>query len=188
MKRIVLVLAFCIVALTAQAQANLQVSTGDKNLDSYLSSVSRDYAAGRLNRDDFKDALRFNCGLSYDDFNSLISKGYNAGDAYTLGLLHKKSGKSIDELVRNRRPGQGWGELAHQLGIPPSELNKMRVAMNKQWKENQRGKGKYSAGQNKYGTGHEKYGTEKGSSKQKSPTPGKGWRKGLGKGNENKKY
>jgi len=145
MRRLFLISAICFLALTANAQVSSNVSAGDKNLDGFLTNLAKDYAAGRMNKQSFIDELKFNFGLSSGDFNALMTKGYNAGDAYLLGMLRKRSGKSLEDLIRNRRPGQGWGELAHELGIHPSELNKMRVAMKKQWKEQEKGKkrGKY---------------------------------------------
>jgi hypothetical protein len=135
MKRAILIAAIVLVAVAANAQ---QVTVGDKSLDKYLTGVAADYAAGKIAKEVFQDELKFNFGMSYKDFNMLINKGYNAGDAYLLGMLHKQSGKSITSLIKKRKPGQGWGELAHQLGIPPSELNKMRVAMKKEWKEEEK--------------------------------------------------
>lgn len=152
MKKILLAIAFLFVAVTVNAQ---QVNVGDKSLDKYLATLATDYAAGKIDKEIFKDELKFSFGMSYKDFNLIMNKGYNAGDAYLLGLLHKQSGKSIASLIKNRKPGQGWGELAHQLGIPPSELNKMRVAMKKKWKEEQkkvkkeRGEGKKAKGKGK---------------------------------------
>lgn len=133
MKRFIFIVAALMVSAAAYAQGNLAVKVGDAALDAFLSGVANDYAAGRINKNSYDEELKYNFGLSKGDFNMLISKGYNAGDAYLLGMLHRRSGKSIDELIKNRRPGQGWGELAHQLGIPPSELNKMRVAKKKEW-------------------------------------------------------
>lgn len=138
MKRIVLVIAICLFAISASAQVNTQVNIGDKSLNKYLTSIAADYAAGKIEKLPFMDELNFCFGMAYKDFNMLMSKGYNAGDAYLIGMLGKHTGKSIKEIIKNRKPGQGWGELAHQLGIPPSELNKMRVAMKKEWKEHKK--------------------------------------------------
>lgn len=167
MKRALLLLAVFLFAATANAQ---QVEVGDKSLDKFLTGITSDYAAGKIDKDSFKDELKFSFGLSYKDFNLLMNKGYNAGEAYLVGLLHKESGKSITSLIKNRKPGQGWGELAHQLGIPPSELNKMRVAMKKEWKEKEKEKKKEQKEKekdNKKEKGEEKGDKGKGKGKNK---------------------
>lgn len=134
MKRILFSLLFCFFVLSASAQTSTQVNTGDKSLSNFLTNMAVDYAAGKIAKEVLSDELKFCFGMSYKDFNLVMNKGYNAGEAYMIGLLHKRTGKSVDWIIRNRRPGQGWGQLAHQLGIHPSELNKMRVAMKKEWK------------------------------------------------------
>lgn len=137
MKHLILCIAICLVALTASAQSNLQVNAGNSSLNGFLTNMATDFATGKLSANSLKDELKFCFGLSYGDFNLLMSRGYNAGETYLVGMLHDKTGKSVRELIRNRKPGQGWGQLAHQLGIHPSELNKMRVAMKKKWKQKQ---------------------------------------------------
>jgi len=112
----------------------MQVNTGNKSLDNFLTNMAVDYAAGKITKEALSDELNFCFGISYKDFNMIMKKGYNAGEAYLIGLLHKQSGKPVSLMIRNRKPGQGWGKLAHELGIHPSELNKMRVAMKKEWK------------------------------------------------------
>jgi len=175
MRRLVMFLLFSLFALTASAQVNLlQVNVGDKNMDDFLTTMATDYAAGKIDRDNFQNEIRDNFGVSSKDVNYLIQKGYNAGDVYLLGMLHKRSSKSIEELIKNRKPGQGWGNLAHQLGIPPSELNKMRVAMKKEAKEQEKGKKK------------DKYGSEEPEYKIKQGHPEKS--KKLGKGHGKKHY
>jgi len=41
-------------------------------------------------------------------------------------------GQTFDSLIKKKSKGIGWGQLAHSLGIHPSELNKARVALKKQ--------------------------------------------------------
>lgn len=142
MKRVLLSLLFCFFVFQASAQVNTQVNVGDKSLDNFLTNMAVDYAAGKIAKEVLSDELNFCFGMSYKDFNMVMNKGYNAGDAYLIGLLHKQSGKPVSLIIKKRRPGQGWGQLAHQLGIHPSELNKMRVAMKKEWKAKEKAKKK----------------------------------------------
>lgn len=84
----------------------------------------------------------FNLTNAY--INMLHQQGYSYDQIYYLGLLSKQSGLTVDELVKKKSKGIGWGELAHSLGIHPSELNKARVALKKEekTKKDNPGKGK----------------------------------------------
>ncbi len=48
--------------------------------------------------------------------------------------MSKRSGKQIKELVALRNKGVGWGVLAREAGVKPSDLNKLRVRIAKKGK------------------------------------------------------
>jgi hypothetical protein len=61
---------------------------------------------------------------------SVIDAGQRTGQSLiTLGpafVMARQSHRSVDDVWQIREKNQGWGEVAHELGIHPGTFNKMR--------------------------------------------------------------
>ncbi len=51
------------------------------------------------------------------DVQGLRKQGLGFGEISILFALASKSGKSVDYILKMRQSGEGWGELAHDLGL-----------------------------------------------------------------------
>lgn len=98
---------------------------------------------------------------------NLVKQGFSFTDIYYLGFFHQKTGISVDNILKHKSKGIGWGEVAHRLGIHPGEFNKARVALKKAEKG---GKSHSAPGLKK--------GKSKGFDKGAKGHPGKGKAKG----------
>ncbi|MBI2340172.1 MAG: hypothetical protein HYU99_07410 [Deltaproteobacteria bacterium] len=115
---------------------------------------------------------------------ALTKKGYTLGEIYYLNLLDQQSEKTLEEIIAARKPGTGWGELAHQLGIHPGDLNKKRVALIKESKARKNKSDNASddqATQQESGSDDES-GQGKAKGKDKTTGQGEGQGQGQGKG------
>lgn len=63
---------------------------------------------------------------------SLVKQGLSFTDIYYLGFLHQQTGQPVEEILKNKNRGIGWGVVAQRLGIHPGEFNKARIALKKQ--------------------------------------------------------
>ncbi len=137
------------------------IQTGLNVLDAALNDMSRSgqTTSGAIQMAaTLADAFGFSNSLT----NSLRRQGYNDGEIYYLGLLHRQTGRSIEYLLKNKPKGMGWGELAHRLGVHPSALNKARVALKKKEKS-----GFVVQNNSGHDQPHPKYGKTKGHKKGK---------------------
>jgi len=75
-------------------------------------------------------------GLGSSFVEQLVKQGFTFTDIYYLGFLHKLTGKSVGDLVKEKNQGLGWGVIAQRLGIHPGEFNKARIALKKDYKVN----------------------------------------------------
>jgi hypothetical protein len=57
----------------------------------------------------------------------VLGKRYSDADIAVILHLHRSSGRPIGTIERLRRRGEGWGQIAHRLGVPPGTFNQRRV-------------------------------------------------------------
>lgn len=128
-------LAFSVLFLHAPARAGTlsAIQTGLDVLDTALNAINRQ-AEGADGAVQVVDEIQTAFNLSSSVIRGLTGQGYSYGEIYYLGLLQKQTGQSLEEIIKQRKPGTGWGDLAHQLGIHPSTLNKRRVSLKKEYK------------------------------------------------------
>ncbi|PYM07933.1 MAG: hypothetical protein DMD82_04200 [Candidatus Rokuibacteriota bacterium] len=64
-----------------------------------------------------KIVAEFKGKFTESDVQGLRKQGLGFGEISILLALASKSGKSVDDILKMRRSGEGWGELAHDLGL-----------------------------------------------------------------------
>lgn len=109
------------------------IQTGVQVLDAALNDIAHrgETTAGAIQ---IAESMMYYFGFAPSLTDSLRQRGYNYGEIYYLGLLHRRTGRSIDDLLLQNPRGIGWGNLAHRMGVHPSELNRTRVALKKDGK------------------------------------------------------
>ncbi|MFH1683347.1 MAG: hypothetical protein ABIA67_00545 [Candidatus Margulisiibacteriota bacterium] len=76
-------------------------------------------------------SLAFSC----EQIDHLRKRGYNMDDVFYLSGLAKESGKDVNTVAAMHAKGMGWGVLAKKIGVPPNDLNRLRVKLKNIQKE-----------------------------------------------------
>lgn len=68
-------------------------------------------------------------GVDRAVIDDLRSKGWGYGEIAMALYLARESGKSLQEIVRMRSSGMGWGQVVRELGLQPGTLGKAQKAL-----------------------------------------------------------
>lgn len=64
------------------------------------------------------DRISDNTGIPVTTLeNQRVATGFGYGELEKAHLLANASGRSFNEIVAMRQSGQGWGQIAHSLGL-----------------------------------------------------------------------
>lgn len=72
---------------------------------------------------DWNSTLKNEYNLTDDQIKSMTDKGLAGNDMVRLARISTKSGKPLDDVMKMRLEGKmGWGKIAKELGVHPSEI------------------------------------------------------------------
>ena len=162
-------------AMPAHAQTvGYNIRTGDVWVDTRLGEIN-DY--GRRYRDPFVSEMTGHYGAPRSLVLDLLDRrGWSPGDVYFACSIARALGIPCLDVVQRyeRNPGQGWGNLAKQMGIKPGSrefhaLKNGAVGTYDRWGYPIRIDQRVSVDWSQHGPGHGKGGGNRGKPAQASP-------------------
>jgi len=88
---------------------------------------------------DWNTAVKTKYELTDEQIAAMRAKGLNDPQMAFTAQLAKSSGKTIDEVMQMRVDQKmGWGKIAKELGVHPSELGKSVSSLRKERRSNER--------------------------------------------------
>ena len=136
MKRIksLLILLVLLATLPVPALAEFDFSLMVKDLN----------VAARSDLSRFEMRVASEFGVPVGRVERLVATLGSPGDAYLCLKLGKLSGRTVDDVVRQRRssPGEGWGKTAQRMGIKPGSDEFMQLKQKPGKKQKKTGKTK----------------------------------------------
>lgn len=91
-------------------------------------------------------AIQKKYGLTNEQTAELRAKGFNNPQIAILSQLAQTSGKPLADVVKMREESKmGWGKIAKELGVHPSEIGQSVSSMRRELKQERRSEARAAA-------------------------------------------
>lgn len=118
MKSIIILASFVFSNLIfGQEIGKVTVSTGDVDLDKYVSDMNKNAA---VDFDAYKKEMTTQFGISAAEVERYVkTEKVTPGDLYYGCSLSKESKKPVSDVMKSYKKNKAWGKTAQDLGIKP---------------------------------------------------------------------